>query len=344
MSKDILVAGGAGFIGSNFVAMAVERGHRVVVVDKLSYAGHKENLEDIKGPGSFEFFQGDINDTGLLADLLGRNSIEWLVNFAAESHVDRSISGPAPFIESNIVGVFNLLTQSLNYFKTLTPSQQKSFRYLQISTDEVYGQLGDTGHFTEHSAMKPNSPYAASKASADHLVRAWFHTYGLPTLTTNCSNNYGPKQYPEKLIPFMIRCALSDKPMGIYGNGQNVRDWIHVRDHCKGVFLALEKGTPGESYVFGGNSERNNVQVVTLIAQYLDELKPRADKKSYKEQVKFVADRPGHDFRYAIDDSFAQKMLGFRREWTFETGLKETVRWYLNNSEWMNAVLAKEKK
>lgn len=343
-TRRLLVTGGAGFIGSNFVELAVRQGHSVLVLDALTYAGHSENLKGINGPGRFELICGNICDSELIPTLLQEHQIDSLLNFAAESHVDRSIEGPSLFIETNIRGTFNLLNASLNYWKNLTESKKLNFRYLQISTDEVFGSLGPTGKFHEETSYAPNSPYSASKAAADHLVRAWNHTYSLPTLITNCSNNYGPKQFPEKLIPTMITNAVQGKPLPVYGDGGNVRDWIHVEDHCHGVLLALEKGTPGSSYCFGGNAERNNLDVVQTICRELDQLHPRKDGKPHESGIQFVTDRLGHDRRYAIDDSLAQSKLGFKRSYTFENGLKQTIQWYLKNQEWVTTVLRKNKK
>lgn len=342
-AQKLLVTGGAGFIGSNFVEMSVQKGHTLVVLDALTYAGHRENLNGIEGPGSFEFITGNIADPHLIPKILKDHEIDWVVNFAAESHVDRSISGPSVFIETNIQGTFNLLQSSLDYWKTLSAEKKAQFRYLQISTDEVYGSLGPTGKFSETTPYAPNSPYSSSKAAGDHLVRAWHHTYGLPTLTTNCSNNYGPKQFPEKLIPTMIFNALNGKPLPVYGDGGNVRDWIQVQDHCRGIFLALERGKPGSTYCFGGNAERNNIEVVQTICKELDQLHPRADGKAHKTGIQFVTDRLGHDRRYAIDDTLAQRELGFKREFTFEAGLSQTIQWYLKNSDWCQTVLRKSK-
>lgn len=339
--QTLLVTGAAGFIGSNFVELAVRQGFRVIVLDSLTYAGHRENLEGISGPGSFEFVEGDIRNEKLVDRLLVNHSIDALLNFAAESHVDRSITGPAAFIETNILGTYNLVTCAHRYWSTLAGKKKETFRYLQVSTDEVYGTLGESGKFSETTPYAPNSPYSASKASADLLVRAWHHTYGLPTITTNCSNNYGPKQYPEKLIPHMIQCALSDKNLPVYGNGKNVRDWIHVEDHCAGILLALLKGKPGSTYCFGGNAERQNVDVVKTLCLELDCLRPRKDGKSYAAQISFVQDRLGHDWRYAIDDSLAQRELGFTRKFDFEKGLASTVQWYLEHAAWTQAVLQK---
>ncbi len=349
LMKTLLLTGGAGFIGSNFVEMAVQRGHHVVVLDSMTYAGHRENLDSIpqrtaSHPGSWELVIGDIRDSALVPELLKKNQCSALLNFAAESHVDRSITGPSAFIDTNILGTYNLLQAAREYVDTLPAGSplKAQFRYLQVSTDEVYGALGDTGKFSETTPYAPNSPYSASKAAADHLVRAWHHTYGLNTVTTNCSNNYGPKQFPEKLIPHMIQCALAGKTLPVYGKGENVRDWIYVKDHCAGILLALEKGKAGETYCFGGNSERKNLDVVHALCRTLDELKPRADKKSYAEQIHFVQDRAGHDWRYAIDDSRAQRELGFTRTMAdFEQGLRSTLRWYLENSAWVEQVLKK---
>lgn len=341
---NIIVTGGAGFIGSNFVRLAVSSGHKVIVLDALTYAGHTENLEKISGPGSLELVKGDIGDKALVTKLFNDFKPDAIFNFAAESHVDRSIEGPAVFITTNIVGTHNLLDCTLSYWRNLSDSVKKTFRYLQVSTDEVYGALGETGKFSETTPYAPNSPYSASKASADLLVRAWHHTFGLPTITTNCSNNYGPFQFPEKLIPTMIRCALAEKALPVYGNGGNIRDWIQVEDHCRGILLAIEKGRPGETYCFGGNAERNNLDVVKNICRELDRLKPRANGRKYEELISFVTDRLGHDWRYAIDDSKAINELGFQRKYTFEEGLKNTIQWYLDSQDWMKKVMTKPSK
>lgn len=333
----VLITGGAGFIGSNFVDLLVRQGFSVTVLDAFTYAGHPENLAHLKG--EIEIVRGDIADEKLVASLFESQKFQWVVNFAAESHVDRSISGPAPFVHTNVNGVFNLLNCSRKHFENLNSELKKNFRYLQISTDEVYGELGDTGFFTEESPYRPNSPYSASKASGDMFTRAWFKTYGLPTLITNCSNNYGPRQFPEKLIPFMIHNALGGKPMGIYGRGQNVRDWIHVEDHCHGILLALRSGQTGNTYCFGGRAEKNNVEVVEQICALLDEMRPRPNGGSYREQITFVQDRPGHDHRYAIDDTRAETKLGFKRKYDFKEGLRQTVKWYLENENWVHSVL-----
>ena len=337
--KTLLVTGAAGFIGSGFVRDRVAQGLKVIVLDALTYAGHRENLENLKGSGSCQLVIGNICDPKLVSTLLAEHQVQAVVNFAAESHVDRSITGPSAFIETNIQGTFNLLSQSLEYWKSLEEPLKKNFRYLQISTDEVYGSLGPTGKFSETTPYAPNSPYSASKAAGDHLVRAWHHTYGLPTITTNCSNNYGPRQFPEKLIPLMITHALTGKPLPVYGDGGNVRDWIHVEDHCRGIWLALERGRPGETYCFGGNAERNNLDVVRSICRQLDRIRPRADGKSHETGIAFVKDRLGHDRRYAIDDTLAQKELGFTRQYDFETGLENTIQWYLDHSAWCASVV-----
>jgi dTDP-glucose 4,6-dehydratase len=338
MARTLLVTGGAGFIGSAFVAQAVEQGDTVIVLDALTYAGHRENLEWIAGSGSVQLVVGSIGDGKLVSRLLAEHAVDAVVNFAAESHVDNSINSPAIFIETNITGTYTMLEASLAYWRNVSGDKKQNFRYLQVSTDEVYGSLGDTGKFSEETPMRPNSPYSASKAAGDHLVRAWFETYGLPTVLTNCSNNYGPRQYPEKLIPHMITRALSGQALPVYGDGKNVRDWIHVEDHCRGVRLALDKGQTGETYCLGGNAERQNIDLVTSLCTILDELQPREGGQPYKALIKFVADRAGHDRRYAIDDSKAVKELGFVRQYSFEEGLKATVAWYLENGNWCSSV------
>ncbi|MBN8536896.1 MAG: dTDP-glucose 4,6-dehydratase [Deltaproteobacteria bacterium] len=335
----LLVTGAAGFIGSSFARQAIKENYKIVILDALTYAGHMENIQEILKPGEVDFIKSDIRSFEDNLNIFNKYEVDAVINFAAESHVDNSISGPKAFIETNILGTFSLLEASRCYFQKLTDEAKKTFRYLQISTDEVYGTLGDTGKFHEKMAYQPNSPYSASKASSDHLVRAWFHTYKLPTITTNCSNNYGPRQFPEKLIPVMITKCLNSESLPVYGTGGNIRDWIHSEDHSQGVLLALQKGQPGETYCFGGNSERNNLDVVKSICTLLDELKPRSDKKSYHQLISFVQDRAGHDWRYAIDDSKAQKELGFTRKYRqFEDGLRATVIWYLENRNWIEQV------
>ena len=343
-SGHLLVTGGAGFIGSSFVRVARAAGYKVIILDAMTYAGHLENLSEVLDGDQVILVQGDIADPVLVPSLLKKYQITALLNFAAETHVDRSITGPATFIQTNILGTYNLLSSALAYRDSLgTAKFKEDFRYLQVSTDEVYGALGPSDpKFTEKTPMAPNSPYSASKASGDLLVRAWFHTYGLPVITTNTSNNYGPRQYPEKLIPHMIACALAGKALPVYGNGKNIRDWIHVDDHAAGILLALEKGKTGETYLFGGNSERQNLDVVHAICKALDRSSPRADGKSYAAQIEFVTDRLGHDWRYAIDDTRAQKELGFKRAYQFEDGLAQTVHWYLQNSDWSKKVVEKK--
>lgn len=337
--RSFLVTGAAGFIGSNFVDILVGRGDRVVVLDALTYAGHRENLSGAWS--KIQFVHGNIMDSDLVLRTMREHDVTSVVNFAAESHVDRSITDAESFVHTNVLGVYSLLQASLRYFTDLTEAGRSGFRFLHVSTDEVFGSLGEEGFFSEATAYAPNSPYSASKAGGDHLVRAWYHTYRLPTLITNCSNNYGPRQYPEKLIPHMINCALNGRPLPVYGNGRNVRDWIHVHDHCSGILLALEKAAPGSAYCFGGGAERRNIDVVQAICAILDRKRPRSDGKSYREQITYVEDRKGHDWRYAIDDSRAQRELGFRRRYeSFEAGLDATVDWYLRNQAWTAAVLA----
>ncbi|MBX2989420.1 MAG: dTDP-glucose 4,6-dehydratase [Bdellovibrionaceae bacterium] len=341
----ILVTGAAGFIGSSFARLALSAGHQLIILDKLTYAGHLENVESLIDEKNCFFKQGDISDRDLVSLLLAHHRVHALANFAAESHVDNSIHSPREFIDTNVIGTYNLLECAKKYWSSLDEKEKKEFRYLQVSTDEVYGTLGDDGKFHEELPYQPNSPYSASKAAADHLVRAWHHTYGLPTITTNCSNNYGPRQYPEKLIPVMITKALQGKPLPVYGNGANVRDWIHVEDHAAGVLLALTRGIPGETYCFGGDSERKNIDVVKAVCSALDELQPKQDGSSYSQLISFVQDRAGHDWRYAMDDRKAQKHLGFERRYkNFEDGLRSTIQWYLGNTNWCEAVLKKNQK
>ena len=349
MPRTLLVTGGAGFIGCNFVRLALRQKDvaKVVVVDKLTYAGSMENLVEPRQDPRFVFEHSDIAEPAAMAAVLASHQPDAIVNFAAESHVDRSIDGPAEFIRTNVMGVFTLLQASRELLKGYSPSQQQAFRFLQVSTDEVYGSLGATGYFTEDTPYAPNSPYSASKASADHLVRAYFHTYGLPTLITNCSNNYGPYQFPEKLIPLMILNGLEGKDLPVYGDGGNVRDWIHVEDHCQGVWLALTKGKPGEKYNLGGHNERGNLDVVKQICVELEKLRPAAGnealkakgKAAYADLIAFVKDRPGHDRRYAIDPSKSERELGWKAGHTFDTGLAQTVGWYSANRDWCGKVL-----
>lgn len=336
---NILLTGAAGFIGSAFTRLALKKGNKVIALDKLTYAGHLENLNDINDKNLI-FQKGCITDEQLVSELLTKYEIDYVVNMAAESHVDNSINSPKEFIETNIIGTYNLLNCSLQYYKTLSETKKQNFRYLQISTDEVFGTLGEEGKFNEDYPYQPNSPYSASKASGDHLVRAWFHTYKLPTIITNCSNNYGPRQFPEKLIPTVITRALQLKSIPVYGNGSNIRDWIHVEDHCVGVYFALTKGVPGESYCFGGHNEISNIEVVKKICAYLDITRPLEGQKSYQDLIEFVTDRLGHDWRYAIDDSKAQKELNYKRQFSsFDEGLASTIEWYFKNQEWVLNVL-----
>jgi len=339
----ILVTGGAGFIGGNFVLDWLKEpiAEGIVNLDKLSYAGNLATLDALKSDPRHVFVHGDIGDKELVTKLLKEHQPRAIVNFAAESHVDRSIHGPAEFVQTNIVGTFNLLECAREYWNSLAQENKNHFRFHHVSTDEVYGSLSSTAPaFTETHPYEPNSPYSASKAASDHLVRAWFHTYGFPVVTTNCSNNYGPYHFPEKLIPLVILNALNSKPLPIYGDGQQVRDWLYVADHCSAIREVLAKGKLGETYNIGGWNEKANIEVVNTICQILDELKPRLDKKSYAEQITFVKDRPGHDRRYAIDAGKVERELGWRPAETFDTGIKKTVQWYLDNPIWVEGVVS----
>lgn len=333
----IIVTGGAGFIGSNFVLDWLAQSDEMVInLDKLSYAGNLENLGSLQDNSSHQFVKGDIADTNLLGALFAQYQPRAVINFAAESHVDRSILGPGEFVQTNIVGTFNLLEAVRAYWGALPAVQKAEFRFLHVSTDEVYGSLApDAPAFTETHRYEPNSPYSASKAASDHLVRAYHHTYGLPVLTTNCSNNYGPYHFPEKLIPLMIVNALAGKPLPVYGDGQQVRDWLYVKDHCSAIRRVLEGGTLGEVYNVGGWNEKPNLEIVQTVCALLDELRPRADGVSYAEQVKYVTDRPGHDRRYAIDASKIERELNWKPAETFATGIRKTVEWYLANESWV---------
>lgn len=345
----IVVTGGAGFIGSNFVRLVMRQpAARVVVLDKLTYAGNLQSLADVSDDPRFLFVQGDIADRALVARVYREQRPTWVVNFAAESHVDRSIDGPRAFVETNIAGTFELLEGARHHVAELDGAARARFRFLHVSTDEVYGSLGPTGQFTETTPYAPNSPYAASKAAADHLVRAYCETYGLPALMTNCSNNYGPYQYPEKLIPLMILNALEGKTLPIYGDGGNVRDWLYVEDHCEGILLVLQRGQPGSKYNLGGENERSNLELVDRLCAVLDELQPPPHNPalaprgiaSYAALKTFVQDRPGHDRRYAIDASRVRRELGWRPRYDFEAGIRATVAWYLANRPWCDAVQA----
>ncbi|TAM36281.1 MAG: dTDP-glucose 4,6-dehydratase [Rhodanobacter sp.] len=335
----LLVTGGAGFIGGNFVLQAVADGLTVVNLDKLTYAGNLDTLATLKGNPRHVFAQGDIGDRALVAKLLATHKPDAIVNFAAESHVDRSIDGPAAFVETNVTGTLALLECARDYWRSLEGIARDGFRFLHVSTDEVYGSLGAEGKFTEHTPYAPNSPYSASKAASDHLVRAFHHTYGLPTLTTNCSNNYGPYQFPEKLIPLTIEKALAGEPLPVYGDGLNIRDWLYVGDHCAAIRRVLEAGRVGETYNVGGNSERNNITVVKTICALLDARRPLGDGRKRESLITFVKDRPGHDRRYAIDAGKLQHELGWRPTQTFDTGMAHTVDWYLTNQPWVRRVL-----
>ena len=337
----ILITGGAGFIGSNFVLdwLAAD-GEPVVNLDKLTYAGNPNNIKDLADDRRHLFVRGDIGDRSLVARLLTEHQPRAVVNFAAESHVDRSIDGPGEFIQTNVVGTFGLLEEVRRYWSNLGESDRSRFRLLHVSTDEVYGSLGSNDPaFSETTAYAPNSPYSASKAASDHLVRAYHHTYGLPTLTSNCSNNYGPRQFPEKLIPLMIHNALRGKSLPVYGDGANVRDWVYVRDHCRAIAAVLERGRPGETYNIGGNAERTNMEVVHTLCDLLAELQPG---RNYRALITFVKDRPGHDRRYAIDGAKIEAELGWTPSETFASGMRKTVEWYLANQPWVENVTSGE--
>ncbi len=341
--KTLLVTGGAGFIGSSLVRQLIaETDWRVINVDKLTYAGNLESLAGLADHPRHIFSRTDICDRPALDTLFAEFKPAGVIHLAAESHVDRSIHGPGEFIETNIAGTYALLEAARAHWSVLDGDAKAAFRFHHVSTDEVFGSLGATGHFLESSPYQPNSPYSASKAASDHLVRAWHHTYGLPTVMTNCSNNYGPCQFPEKLIPLMIHNAVSDKPLPIYGKGDNVRDWLYVDDHARALRLVFEQGIPGETYNIGGHNERTNLEVVDTLCALLDELKPRADGKRYREQKISVADRPGHDKRYAIDAGKIQRELGWTPQESFETGMRKTVQWYLDNPAWVAHVVSGE--
>ena len=354
-----LVTGGAGFIGSNLVHYLVSLGYKVVVIDKLTYAGNTASLEGLP-QNQLRFEEIDICDTEAVSKLLFKTRPAGIFHLAAESHVDRSIDGPAEFINTNINGTFSMLTAARKYYESLSESSttaspllhnsftqdaspalnKSTFRFLHISTDEVYGSLGDTGYFKEETPYAPNSPYSASKASSDHLVRAWHHTYGFPVLTTNCSNNYGPRQFPEKLIPLIIHNALAGKELPVYGDGKNVRDWLYVEDHCSALYTVMTKGKLGETYNIGGNCEMQNIEIVKAICSILDKLRPKPDGSKYDSQITFVKDRPGHDRRYAIDASKIKRELRWGPKETFETGIRKTVEWYLENAKWVNDIIS----
>jgi len=333
----IIVTGGAGFIGSALVRLIINHTeHKVLNIDKLTYAGHLESLESISDSDRYQFEQIDICDASDVSRIFNEFHPGAIMHLAAESHVDRSIDGSAEFINTNINGTHTLLEEAKKYWNKLKGEKKDNFRFLHVSTDEVYGSLGDEGFFTEETPYDPRSPYSSSKASSDHLVRAWYHTYGLPVLITNCSNNYGPYQFPEKLIPVVILKALQEENIPVYGKGDNVRDWLYVDDHARALLKVVETGVPGETYNIGGHNEMQNIEVVHTICDTLDELVPKG--KKYRDQISFVTDRPGHDFRYAIDASKIENDLGWIPEETFETGIKQTIKWYLNNIDWVKAV------
>ncbi|MCH7935528.1 MAG: dTDP-glucose 4,6-dehydratase [Proteobacteria bacterium] len=337
MTRTILVTGGAGFIGCSLVRHLVGCGDRVVNLDALTYAGNRDNLVDVAYHPDHVFVHGSINDAKLVARLLEEHRPSAIINVAAETHVDRSIDGPAAFVGTNIVGAFQLLEAARAYWETLDGTESNRFRFVQVSTDEVYGSI-DKGVFREHDPYRPNSPYAASKAGADHLARAYFQTFGLPVLITNGSNTYGPYQFTEKLLPLMILNAVDGKPLPVYGDGGNVRDWLYVADHSSGIVAALDHGKPGESYNLGGGNEFPNIDVVRRLCALLDEIRPHPEARSYNEQITFVADRPGHDFRYALDSAKAETQLTWRPAMDFEDGLRDTVGWYLDNQEWCRKI------
>lgn len=328
--SNFLITGGAGFIGSHFVANVCQQGHKAIVLDKLTYAADLNNLKTVTNNPNFKLIQGDIIDRSLVSQILSDEQIDFVVNFAAESHVDNSIKAPETFIQTNIVGTFNLLNCALLYWQNLAAEKKSAFRFLHVSTDEVYGSLSLTDpKFNEENPYKPNSPYSASKAASDHLVRAWFETYNLPTITTNCSNNFGPHQHREKLIPTVIHAAINNKIIPIYGNGKNIRDWIFVKDHADGIFMALQKGLAGQTYCFGGECEKENIELAKEICEILNQVKPRADGISYQTQINFVSDRLGHDRRYAISNDKVAHEFGFKPSQSFSARLRETVIWYL---------------
>ncbi|MDD5697321.1 MAG: dTDP-glucose 4,6-dehydratase [Victivallaceae bacterium] len=336
--KKIIVTGGAGFIGSALIRHLLKStGYRILNLDKLTYAGNLESLREVADHADYRFVKGDIGDYGLVSSILADFRPDAIMHLAAESHVDRSIDGPAAFIETNIGGTYNLLRCAKNYLRSLSAEKQAAFRFQHISTDEVYGSLGKTGLFDETTPYDPRSPYSASKAASDHLVMAWFHTYGLPALITNCSNNYGPYHFPEKLIPLVILNALDGKELPVYGTGDNIRDWLYVEDHAKALALVLEKGVPGETYNVGGGNERTNLEVVETVCAILDELRPKKTGR-YRDQITFVPDRPGHDKRYAIDATKLKTQLGWRPEESFDSGIRRTVQWYLGNEWWWKPI------
>jgi dTDP-glucose 4,6-dehydratase len=335
----VLVTGGAGFIGSNLVRYLLGEGQSVLNLDKLTYAGNLSSLKDVESNPNYRFLKADICDSDSLQNAFESFQPDAVMHLAAESHVDRSIDGPADFIQTNVMGTFQMLQAALKHYRQLSDEQRDRFRFLHVSTDEVYGSLGASGLFHEETPYDPHSPYSASKASSDHLARAWFDTYGLPVLVTNCSNNYGPYQFPEKLIPVVILKCLRHEPIPVYGKGENIRDWLHVEDHCRALWRVVTRGALGQTYNVGGNNEMRNIDLVSLLCEIMDRLHPRKDGASYKGQIHFVTDRPGHDARYAIDASKIDRELGWRPEQSRETGFEQTVRWYLENRDWWEQIL-----
>lgn len=334
-----LITGGCGFIGSNLVRFLIAQGHQICNVDALTYAGNPSSLADLEANPAYAFHKLDIAQGDGLHELVSESKPDAVLHLAAESHVDRSIDGPGQFIQTNIVGTFHLLQASLGYYRSLAPDQASKFRFLHVSTDEVFGSLGETGYFSETTPYDPRSPYSSSKAASDHLVRAWHHTYGLPILITNCSNNYGPYQFPEKLIPVVILKCIREESIPVYGKGENIRDWLHVLDHCKAIETVVTRGTVGETYTVGGNNEMQNIDLVKKLCGIMDSLKPRANGKPYEELVTYVTDRPGHDMRYAIDASKLKRELGWEPDSNHSKLLTDTVRWYLSNTNWWQEIL-----
>lgn len=340
MGKTFFITGGCGFIGANFIRFVLNKSinNKVINLDKLTYAGNPNNLLDFEIDERYTFIQGDICDQQIVNKIFDNYNPDIVINFAAESHVDRSIDGPADFIQTNIIGTSVLLQEALQYYKKLTGEKSSGFRFHHVSTDEVFGSLGEEGFFTEETPYDPSSPYSASKASSDHLVRAWHRTFGLPVIISNCSNNYGPFQFPEKLIPLMILNCLEEKPLPIYGKGENIRDWLYVEDHCDAIHTIIEEGVIGETYNVGGNNEIKNIEIVKTICGILDEVSPAKNGKSYKELITFVTDRPGHDFRYAIDSSKLKNELSWSPKETFESGIRKTIDWYFENQVWWKQI------
>ena len=336
---NIFVTGGCGFIGSNFVIDQINRGNKILNFDKLTYAANQDNLLGINQKSNYYFINGDIQDSEKISIEINKFSPDIIINFAAESHVDRSIDGPQEFIDTNIIGTYKLLQSSLSYYNSLSLESKKIFKFIHISTDEVFGSLGEKGYFSESSPYKPSSPYSASKASSDHLVNAWHHTFNLPTIITNCSNNYGPYQFPEKLIPLIIISCLNGKDLPIYGDGLNIRDWLYVKDHCSALDSVIKNGEPGETYNIGGNEEKTNLEIVNTICSFLDKKIPLKNDLKYNNSIVFVKDRPGHDFRYAIDSSKIKNKLNWQPEYKFKDAIISTIDWYIENQSWWNKIL-----